>query len=147
MNVRWMVLAPVALAASVAVVEASPAPFGSDAAFTPQVPVSAFARPSSWFDPSRLQFGTSISFGSGFGGGSEGLQTTSLTYRFGSPLAMRVSVGRAFGAAATARGDGLFLEGFDVAYRPHPSLQFQIHYQDVRSPLQYGLRGYDHLWR
>ena len=105
--------------------------------FQPAVPVSAFARAASWFDPSRLQLSTAVAFGSSFGGASEGLQTTSLSYRFAAPLAMSVSVGRTFGAAAAERGDGFFLQGFDVAYRPHPSLQFQVHFQDVRSPLQY----------
>ena len=116
--------------------------------FQPAVPVSAFARAASWFDPSRLQLSTSLAFGSGFGGASEGLQTTSLSYRFSNPLAVSVSMGRAFGAAAAQRGESFFLQGFDVAYRPLPSMMFQIHYQDLRSPLQLGQYGYGaYGWR
>ena len=35
------------------------------AGFTPRVPLSAFARPASWFDPSRLQLTSTVSVGSG----------------------------------------------------------------------------------
>ena len=143
-------LVTVVFATSILATAAFAGEFGTDngaafpglSGFQPAVPVSAFARMASWFDPSRLQLSTSVSFGSGFGGASEGLQTTSLSYRFGAPLAMNVSVGRAFGAAAARNGDSFFLQGFDVAYRPIPSMQFQIHYQDVRSPLQLSPYGY-----
>jgi hypothetical protein len=113
------------------------APFGSGSGvFHPLVPVSAFARPSAWFDPSHLQISTSFSVGSGWGGlGSSALQVTSLRYQFGNPLAMRVSLGNAFGAGAADNGK-MFLEGLDVAYRPFSSLQLQVHYQNIRSPLQ-----------
>jgi hypothetical protein len=106
-------------------------------AFAPQVPVSAFARPAAWFDPSRLHVATTVSVGTGWGGRTDALHVTSLSYRFGAPLAVRVSVGNALGGNAADRARGLFLEGFQVAYRPRPSLQFNIDYRDVRSPLQY----------
>jgi len=151
MTMKTRFLATIVLAGILSATAALAGEFGSDngtsfpglTGFQPQVPVSAFARVGSWFDPSRLQLSTSVSFGSGYYGGSEGLQTTSLSYRFGAPLAMNVSLGRAFGAAAAARGgDSFFLQGFDVAYRPLPSMLFQVHYQDVRSPLQLSPYGY-----
>ncbi|HKQ56290.1 MAG TPA: hypothetical protein VJY35_00345 [Candidatus Eisenbacteria bacterium] len=110
------------------------APAGTQ--FSPQVPVSAFARPARWFDPSRLQVSTSVSVGS-YNGKTDGLQVTSLAYQLGAPLAVRLSVGNAFGASGAARGNGMFLEGFAVAYKPHPSFQINVDYRDLRSPLQY----------
>ena len=109
--------------------------------FTPEVPVSAFARPAAWFDPSKLQFATEVAFGSSSGRGMEGLQVTRLSYQFGAPLAMRVSLGNAFGANAGQRNGQLFLEGLDLSYRPFKSFMVNVHYQDVRTPLQYGRTG------
>ncbi|MBI1795631.1 MAG: hypothetical protein HY076_07935 [Candidatus Eisenbacteria bacterium] len=117
------------------------------AGFTPEVPVSAFAGSASWFDPSRLHFSTTVSVGSGWGGsGTSALQVTQMSYQFGAPLAVRVGVGNTFGGGAAARSafgsragfaNSMFLEGFEVAYRPHPSFQINIQYRDIRSPLQY----------
>ena len=124
-------------------VAADPTPSGSGprplggAAFSPLVPVSAFARPASWFDASRLHVSTTVSVGTGWGGRTDALQVTSLSYQLASPLAVRLSVGNAWGASAAERGRGMFLEGFAVAYRPHPSFQINVDYRDVRSPLQY----------
>ena len=117
----------------------SGSPFSEGSTYAPPVPVSAFASPAAWFDPSRLHISTLISFGSGWGGrGSNGLQLTSLTYQFSGPLSLRVGVGNAFGGNSVVRGRGssMFLEGFELAYRPHPSFQINVQYQDVRSPLQ-----------
>ena len=113
--------------------------------FTPSVPVSSFARPASWLDPSRLQLSTEFSVGTGFGG-SQGLQVTRLSYRIGAPLAMSVSVGNAFGNGRTfgGGGNGMFLEGLDLSYRPLPSMLVQFHYNDLRSPLQ--LQRYYDYW-
>src|SRR5262245_62119268 len=73
--------------------------------FSPQVPVSALARPASWLDYSRMHVTTEYSVGSGFGGsGTNALQVTRLSYQFGAPLAMQVSVGNAFGAGGFSRG-------------------------------------------
>lgn len=105
--------------------------------FAPLVPVSAFARPAGWFDPSRLRVSTTVSVGTGWGGRTDALQVTSLSYQLASPLAVRLSVGNAFGGGAVGSGRGMFLEGFAVAYRPHPSFQINVDYRDVRSPLQY----------
>ena len=105
--------------------------------YTPRVPVSAFARPASWLDPSRLHVSTTVSVGTGWGGRTEGLQVTSLSYQMAGPLAVRLSLGNAFGASAATRGHGMFLEGFQVAYRPFASMQINVDYRDVRSPLQY----------
>jgi hypothetical protein len=103
--------------------------------FSPQVPVSAFARPASWLDLSRLHVTTSLSMGTGFAGGTSALQVTSLAYQFGSPLSVQLSLGNTFGAGSP--GSSMFLEGFSVAYRPHPSFQINVDYRNVRSPLQY----------
>ena len=113
----------------------APAP---GAPFASLVPVSAFTRAASWLDPTKLHFSTSVSVGSGFAGGTTGLQVTSLSYRFRAPLAMSVSVGNTFGPAAARGGQSLFLEGLDLAYRPTSSMIFELRYKDYRSPLQYG---------
>lgn len=116
--------------------------------FTPSVPVSAFARPASWLDPSRMQISTEFSVGTGFGTGSQGLQVTRLSYRLGAPLAMSVSVGNTFGGGGRSfgsGGNGMFLEGLDLSYRPLPSMLVQFRYNDLRSPLQ--MQRYYDYWR
>src|SRR6185503_17651491 len=90
--------------------------------YTPKVPVSALAIPTSWFDRSRLQISTSVSVGSGFGGGTNALQVTRLSYQFAAPLWMNVSVGNAWGSSNPNGRSSFFLEGLDLAYRPLPSL-------------------------
>jgi hypothetical protein len=131
------------LLAALVVASAAPAyamgPFGG-AGYNPQVPVSAFARPASWFDPSRLQLSTEVSFGSSGGGTMNGLQVTRLTYQFGAPLAMRVSIGNAFGSNTASSGQ-FFLEGLDLSYKPFGNFRIDVHYQDVRTPMQYGRYG------
>jgi hypothetical protein len=124
-----------AVSATCATAQSSFSPAGG---FQPLVPVSALARPAAWFDMSRLNLSTSVSVGTGFGGGSEALQVTSLSYRFARPVWMNVSVGNAWGPTAARNGSSLFLEGLDLGYRPFSSLQIQVHYRDLRSPLQYG---------
>jgi hypothetical protein len=134
------VLALLTLAAAVpasADLPASPDYAPAATSFAPQVPVSAFAQPSGWLDMSRLRVSTSVSFGTGFGGTSTGLQVTSLSYQLAQPLAVRVSVGNTFGSANMRGGNSLFLEGFAVQYRPHPAFQINVDYRDIRSPLQY----------
>jgi hypothetical protein len=124
------------------------------ASFTPEVPVSAFAGPASWLDPSRLHFSTTVSVGSGWGSGTSALQVTRMSYQFGAPLAISVGVGNTFGGASARPGFGggsglansFFLEGFSIAYRPSSMFQINVQYQDIRSPLQtpygyYGFRG------
>jgi len=110
-------------------------------------PVSAFARPAAWLDPSRLMVSTEVSVGTGWGGrGAEGLQVTRLSYRFGAPLAMQVSVGSALGSRTPGSGS-MFLEGLDLAYRPFGSVEFQVHYRDLRSPLQLSPYQDSGFWR
>jgi len=107
--------------------------------FAPRVPVSALARPAFGFDASRLKVSTAVSVGS-FGHQSTGLQTTSFSYQFQSPLWMNVSLGNAWGAGTSTGGNGsgsFFLQGVDFAYRPSQSFMIQVSYRDVRSPLQY----------
>jgi len=126
-----------ALAAALAAPAAHADGFGALAhpAFAPRVPISALARPLLAIDPSRLSISTQVSVGSGFGGGTNGLQVTSLSYRFTAPVWMRLSVGNAFGSPG-AQNSSLFLEGADLAFRPSASTFFEIRYQNVRSPLQ-----------
>ncbi len=112
--------------------------------FTPKVPISALARPAGWFDPSRLQLSTSVTVGSGFGSGTQGLQVTSLSYAFRTPVWMRVNVGNAWGSATSANSS-MFLEGVDLGVRPFTNFLIQVHYRDVRTPLQYG--GYNSIFR
>ena len=107
------------------------------AGFTPRVPLSAFTRPAAWFDPSRLHLSSTLAFGSGFSGGSNGLQTTSLQYQFKAPVTMSVSLGNAFGAGS-ANGSSFFLQGLDLSWRPNSNSLFRVTFEDVRSPLQYG---------
>jgi hypothetical protein len=107
----------------------------SGSSFNPEVPVSAFARPASWFDPSRLHMNVEASFGTGFNGQASGLQVTRFSYQFGKPLAMQVSVGNAFGGGVNGNGQ-FFLEGFNLAYQPFRNMSITVNYQDIRSPLQ-----------
>ena len=108
---------------------------------TPQVPISALARPMGWFDPGRLSISTSVSVGSGFAGGTQGLQVTSLRYQFGAPLSMSVNLGTTFGGP-TGNG-GMFLEGLRLNYHPTASTVFNFEFHDVRSPLQFSRTAYD----
>jgi hypothetical protein len=98
--------------------------------------VSAFARPASWLDRSRLGISTTISVGSGFGQGVSGLQVTTLSYRFGAPLAMSVSLGNEVGGFSKGGGSSFFLEGLNATYQPFPSMMIQVNYRNIRSPLQ-----------
>lgn len=107
------------------------------AGFTPRVPVSAFARPAGWFDPSRLHVSTTVSVGSGFSGATDALQVTTLHYSFGAPLAMQVSLGNQWGSSGSGNPN-FFLEGLALDYRPSPTTSIRIQYRNVRSPLQYG---------
>jgi hypothetical protein len=120
-------------------------------ASSPRVPVSAFARPDPYFSPSRMQITSEISFGTSFNGGpAQGLQVTRLSYQLADPLAVRVSIGNTFGSnfggPSNHKSASPFLEGLDLSYRPFNSMLIQVHYQDIRSPLQYGQGGYGY-WR
>lgn len=128
---RWIPLAALLLF----VVPAHAGVF-DDSSYRPAVPVSAFARPADWLDLSRVRVSAEFMMGTGFGGrGMNGLQVTRLQYQIADPLAVRVSLGNAFGAGGDR--NSMFLEGLDLAYRPFSSLLVQFRYQDVRTPLQY----------
>ena len=114
----------------------------ANAGFTPRVPLSAFARPASWFDPSRLKLASTMSFGTGLGGGADGLSVTSLSYHFRAPVTMSVNIGTAFGANAARSQNPFFLEGLNVTWQPSRNTLFRVEMRDVRSPLQYGYGGY-----
>ena|SRR5687768_1442085 len=126
------------------ILAAAAVPAAADTYGTPwrsNIPVSALARPAAWLDPSRLKVSTELMVGTGFGGPTQGLSVTRFQYQLGQPLAMRVSLGNAFGSSP-GRDGSFFLEGLDLSYQPFGSFQIQVHYQDVRSPLQYGRYGY-----
>jgi len=106
-----------------------------DAGFHPEVPISALGRVSSWLDPSRLHFSTSLSIGSG-SGGTQGLQVTSMSYQFKAPMYLNVSMGNSFGAGAASNGGSPFLEGLDFGYAPTKSMMIRVQYRDFRSQLQ-----------
>ena len=149
MNVRRAIIAVLSVVALTSAVSVARAGFMSEpgaAGFTPQVPLSAFARPANWFDPSRLHLQSTVSVGSGsgFGGsGTSALQVTKLSYQFRAPLAVSVSLGNTFGMdKARNGGSPFFLEGFDVTWRPSANAIFRVEMHDVRSPLQYGYPGY-----
>ncbi len=113
------------------------------AGFAPRVPVSLFARPSMGLDLSRLHFTSTTTVGSGWGGGgTQALQTTSLSYQFKAPATLRVSLGNAFGASS-ANGSSFFLQGLDFSYQPTANSMFRVQFNNVRSPLQYGGFGSD----
>jgi hypothetical protein len=107
------------------------------AGFRPLVPISALGVPASWFDPSRLHLSSTITVGSGFGGGTNALQVTNFQYQLARPLSMSVSLGNAFGTGS-ASNSSFFLEGLDLTYKPGANSLLRVQFRDVRSPLQYG---------
>jgi hypothetical protein len=123
---------------------AGAAGFGGSPLFSPRVPVSAFGLARDWFDPSRLHISSLVSVGSsGWGSpGTSALQVTTLSYSFKAPVAMSVSLGNAWGANTPRNSQSFYLQGFSLAYQPSRSMQFQVQYQDLRSPLQYGPYGF-----
>jgi hypothetical protein len=108
--------------------------------FTPEVPVSAFSRVASWFDPSRLRMSTTMSVGTSNGFGTQALAVTSFNYQFAAPLRMGVNVGTTMGTGFGS-GSEFFLEGLNLTYQPTASMFFHIDYRNIRSPLQYGGYG------
>jgi hypothetical protein len=148
MNVRpfGILIAAAACAASLCG-QASAAAFDRGnvlgSSYSPRVPVSALAKPMSWFDASRLHVSTSVSVGSSFGGGANALQVTSFSYKFGAPMWMNVNVGNSWGPSRAGGNSAFFLEGLDFGFRPSANMVFQVTFRDVRSPLQlpYGYRN------
>jgi hypothetical protein len=123
---------------------AAAAAVGGSPLFSPRVPISAFGQARNWFDPSRLHVSSMVSVGSSSwgSGGTSALQVTTLSYSFKAPVAMSVSLGNAWGANTARSGQPFYLQGFNLAYQPNRSMQFQIQYQDLRSPLQYQQPGF-----
>lgn len=117
---------------------------GDSPLFSPRVPVSAFGLARDWIDPSRLHVSSMVSVGSSSWGsrGTNALQVTTLSYTFKAPVAMSVSMGNAWGSSAPRNGQSFYLQGFSLAYQPSPTMQFQIQYQDLRSPLQRQQSGF-----
>lgn len=106
------------------------------------------------FDPSRLTWSQSLSFGysSGAGyGGTSGLYTSSFAYRIADPLRLKVDIGAHLTPAAHGYGQtqGVFLQGLSLDWRPFKNSVVHFQYQDCRSPLQwngysrYGYYGTD----
>ena len=146
MNARWIAV-PALSVAMILMLTATPAhagALGGGALFTPRVPVSAFGLARDWFDPSRLHVSTTMAVGSSWGSSrTNALQTTTLSYSFKAPVAMSVSLGNAWGSGASRNSSSFYLQGFQMAYQPSPSLFFRVEYQDLRSPLQYGYDRFD----
>lgn len=138
---RVLVGVACAVALSVCCASASSLEPGPSLGYTPRVPISALAQPMSAFDPSHLHVSTMVTVGSGWGGGAQGLQVTSLSYQFKAPVQMRVSLGNAWGNQVQG-GPSFFLEGADLSFRPTAGSFFQISYQNIRSPLQYNASPY-----
>ena len=117
---------------------------GGSPLFSPRVPISAFGLARDWFDPSRLHVSSMVSVGSSSWGsrGTSALQVTTLSYSFKAPVAMSVSLGNAWGTNTARSGQSFYLQGFSLAYQPSHTMQFQIQYQDLRSPLQYQQSGF-----
>jgi len=117
---------------------------GGSPLFSPRVPVSAFGLARDWFDPSRLHVSSMVSVGSSSWGsrGTSALQVTTLSYSFKAPVAMSLSLGNAWGSDTPRSGQSMYLQGFSLAYQPSRTMQFQIQYQDLRSPLQRQQSGF-----
>jgi hypothetical protein len=117
---------------------------GGSPLFSPRVPVSAFGLARDWFDPSRLHVSSMVSVGSSSWGsrGTNALQVTTLSYSFKAPVAMSVSLGNAWGSSTPRNGQSFYLQGFNLAYQPSRTMQFQIQYQDLRSPLMRHSSGF-----
>jgi len=117
--------------------------------FSPRVPISAFGLARDWFDPSRLHISSTVSVGTSSWGsrGTSGLQVTTLSYSFKAPVAMSVSLGNSWGANTPRGGQSMYLQGFSLAFQPSRTMQFQIQYQDLRSPLQYQPYGFGYPGR
>jgi hypothetical protein len=64
------------------------------------------------------------------------LQVTRLSYQFGRPLSMSVSIGNSFGPNAMSGTNPFFLEGFNLDWRPSPNALFRVEMRNIRSPLQ-----------
>jgi hypothetical protein len=141
---RASAIAVLLLTASLAHAQSSPDPAAASGF---QTPVSPLGHPAPWLDQSRLHITSEVMFGSGFGGPAQGLQVTRLQYQLASPLAMSVSLGTQFAGGMSRNTNPMFLEGFDLAYHPFESFLFQVHYQDVRSPLQLNSRSDYPFWR
>jgi hypothetical protein len=103
--------------------------------------------PSGLFDPAKFSISNTMRFGYSSGGpmqGSAGLFTSSLGYRLRPNMGLQVDVGAhlnpAYGVEGTSKG--LFLQGAAFSWRPARNAIFRVEYQDMRSPLQSGYRGY-----
>jgi hypothetical protein len=146
MNPRWIaVLASgITLFAVLFSGHAAAGAIGGSPLFSPRVPVSAFGLARDWIDPSRLHVSSMVSVGSSSWGsrGTSALQVTTLSYSFKAPVAMSVSLGNAWGSSTPRNGQSFYLHGFSLAYQPSRTMQFQIQYQDLRSPLQRQQSGF-----
>jgi hypothetical protein len=128
----------ITLLAVIVSVHPAAAAVGGSSFFSPRVPVSAFGLARDWFDPSRLHVSSMVSVGSSSWGsrGTSALQVTTLSYNFRAPVAMSVSLGNAWGSDTPRGKQSMYLQGFSLAFQPSRAMQFQIQYEDLRSPLQ-----------
>jgi hypothetical protein len=110
---------------------------------------------TSLLDPGRLSQQSDLSFFYGAGGGLReeygGLYQSHFTYRFSSPLTLRVSLGARFDGASAGtdgRQGQAFLSGFELAYRPSSNFIIHLNYVDGRAltPASYDPYGYRGSW-
>ena len=137
----------IALAILLATLAASPA-----LAVTPQLGRNISGAGSGLLDLGRLSQSSEMSFFYGNGSGLRdqygGLYLSHFTYRFSSPLTMRVSVGARFDNSFANREGQAFLGGFQLAYQPSRNFLIQLNYLDGRAlnPAAYDPFGYRGSW-
>ncbi len=156
-----LALAVVVLAVSL---RALPVAAAEPAATTPPAAISAAAIPGAashggllplggLFDPSRLTWNQSLTFGVSSGsrwGGTSGLYTSSFNYRLANPLNLRVDIGAQLTSGMRGFGQsqgGVFLQGMSLDWRPSKNSFIRFIYQDRRSPLQWGSDPMDGYYR
>lgn len=121
------------------------------------VPSAASASPlalGNYFDPSRMSFRQSLTFGASTGGdfkGTAGLYTASFGYKIANPLRLDLDLGAAYTGASRVSGfgassyqpgmNGFFLQGLSLDWRPNKTSIIRFTYQDHRSPLQWRSYG------
>jgi hypothetical protein len=108
---------------------------------------------SGLLDLGRLSQSSELSFFYGNGSGLRdqygGLYLSHFSYRFSSPLTLRLSVGARYDNAAFGSRDGeAFVGGFQLAYQPSRNFLIQLNYLDGRAltPAAYDPFGYRGSW-
>ena len=124
---------------------------------------TATLRSMSLLDPSRFtmshRYVMSYGSGGGMGNGSlMGLYINTMEYRFNAPVIMRLKMAYQTGSSSLFGGDGssytmpyenggqMYVDSFDIVYKPFKNTTFGIHYRDYRGAYgmnsMYGPYGY-----